>query len=114
MLSTRILHLALILCLFFVLFFASFSLRATPLTRTPTAAIDLNRASVQQLVRLPGIGPKRAEEIIHRRSKRAFQHPRELLRMKGIGAKTYRRLAPWIFVQPTRRTKPSVEAPTPP
>lgn len=111
MIADRILQLSLALALYLAVFFWVLSAQARPGTKTPTAAIDLNRASAAQLTRLPGIGPKRAEEIVALRTRRPFRHPRELLRMKGIGPKTFRRIEPWVIARPL--TTPAPRAPAP-
>jgi competence protein ComEA len=55
--------------------------------------IDLNRASVVELTRLPGIGQKRAEAIIaFRESHGGFQSVTQLLKIKGIGRAMLRKL----------------------
>jgi competence protein ComEA len=51
----------------------------------PGERIDLNRASVAELMRLPGIGRARAEAIVAHRSKRPFRSPAEVTEVKGIG-----------------------------
>jgi competence protein ComEA len=61
--------------------------------------IDLNQATVDQLAALPGIGKRTAERIILQRERRAFRRPYDLLRVKGIGPKTYERMRPWVFVR---------------
>jgi competence protein ComEA len=58
--------------------------------------INLNEASVDQLVLLPGIGDTKARAIVKYRTRRRFRIPRDLVRIKGIGRKTYRRLAPLL------------------
>lgn len=59
----------------------------------PTHKINLNTASAAQLQAIPGIGPVTAERIIaHRQQYGIFQSPQDLLRVKGIGAKTLTRI----------------------
>ncbi len=59
----------------------------------------LNRASVPDLVKLPGIGQKRAEAIVElRQRKGGFRSLRDLLRVRGFGPKTLARLAPLLVV----------------
>jgi competence ComEA-like helix-hairpin-helix protein len=54
--------------------------------------LDLNLATLQQLCTLPGIGAKKAKAIIAYREKRPFSRITQLVRVKGIGPKTVRRL----------------------
>lgn len=57
------------------------------------ALIDLNRASVAELTRLPGIGEKRAQAIVtFRESHGGFQSVTQLLKIKGIGRAMLRKL----------------------
>ncbi|MDB4995266.1 MAG: putative transport competence protein [Myxococcaceae bacterium] len=61
----------------------------------------LNLANTDDLRRLPGIGPKRAEAILALRTKIGrFHNVEELLRVKGIGRATLRRLRPLVRVDP--------------
>jgi competence protein ComEA len=46
--------------------------------------IDLNRASTAELMRLPGIGKKRALAIVAHREKRPFRRPEDVLQVKGV------------------------------
>ncbi len=55
--------------------------------------LDLNRAPPEALEALPGIGPVRARAIADARRERAFCAPGDLLRVRGIGARTLARLA---------------------
>ncbi|MCP4168310.1 MAG: ComEA family DNA-binding protein [Chloroflexi bacterium] len=58
--------------------------------------IDLNKATLDQLVTLSGIGPKTAESII---AGRPYGTVDDLLRIKGIGEKTLEKLRPYIAVE---------------
>ncbi len=51
----------------------------------PGDRIDLNRAGVTELMRLPGIGEKRAQAIVALRAKQPFRKPEDVLAVKGIG-----------------------------
>jgi len=51
----------------------------------PGERVDLNRASVAELMRLPGIGRKKAEAIAAHRAQKPFRAPSELAQVKGIG-----------------------------
>ena len=75
---------------------------------TPTR-LDVNRASVDELQRLPGIGPVLAQRMVERRNKSGgFRSVDELRRVKGIGAKRLERVKPLITVGPDREVAPTV------
>jgi competence protein ComEA len=62
--------------------------------------MDLNTASARTLQRLPGIGPAISARIVdYREAHGGFRHPREVVRVKGIGPKTYEKMAPYLFVE---------------
>lgn len=62
-------------------------------------AIDINRASAAELQQLPGIGPSKAKAIIdYREVSGGFKSPEELMKVKGIGEKTFERLKPRIHI----------------
>lgn len=61
--------------------------------------LNLNTASAQDLMLLPGIGPKKAETIIAWRDRRGkFKRVADLRRVKGFGAKTLKKLRPYLSV----------------
>ncbi|MGD8318196.1 MAG: ComEA family DNA-binding protein [Myxococcales bacterium] len=70
-----------------------------PPTEEQDSRININEASVDQLVRLPGIGPSRAEAIIAEREKRRFRRIEDILRVPGIGRKTFGRIRHSIRVR---------------
>ena len=55
-------------------------------------AVDINRAGVEELRSLPGVGPAIAERILIRRRERRFESVDDLLEVKGIGPTTLERL----------------------
>jgi competence protein ComEA len=61
--------------------------------------IVLNLASEVELTQLPGIGPSRARAILALRQRLTrFRAVEDLLRVKGIGRKTLRRLRPSVVL----------------
>ncbi|MEM1042245.1 MAG: helix-hairpin-helix domain-containing protein [Bacteroidota bacterium] len=61
--------------------------------------MNLNTASERLLQRLPGIGPALAGRITTYRSQHGdFAQPGHLVRVKGIGPKTFEKLEPYLFV----------------
>lgn len=68
-----------------------------------TERIDLNHATSDQLQQLPGIGPAKARAIIDYRFKHGpFTATVEIMRVNGIGEKTYENLRERIMVADER------------
>jgi competence ComEA-like helix-hairpin-helix protein len=64
---------------------------------TPDDPVYLNEATVEDLRRLPGIGPKRALAVLALRQRLGrFRQIEDLLRVRGIGRATLRRLRPLV------------------
>ncbi len=62
--------------------------------------MNLNTASESLLQRLPGIGPALAGRIVaYRAAHGDFAQPGHLVRVKGIGPKTFEKLEPYLFVE---------------
>ena len=63
------------------------------------AVIDINRASAADFARLPGVGPKLAQQIAAYRSKQGpFHRVEDLMIIKGIGSKKWQALRPFVCV----------------
>jgi comEA protein len=66
----------------------------------PQPVVELNTASMQDLTKLPGIGPVRAQAILDLRTRMGgFKKVDDIMRVKGIGRKTFRKLEPMLRVQ---------------
>jgi competence protein ComEA len=61
--------------------------------------VNINTASHDQLELLPGIGPGKSKAIVAYRVKKPFKDPRHLVRVKGIGRKTLKRILPFLVVK---------------
>ncbi len=60
--------------------------------------VDIRSASAQELMAIPGIGQKRADDIIEYRRQDPFENVIDLIRVSGIGAGIYRRSYPYLVV----------------
>ena len=86
--------------IFFVMVFAiSNPALAIQKTQKTTSLININTATVQQLAKLPRVGEKTAERIITFRKKNGkFKRIQDLMKVSGIGEKTFKKLAKLITV----------------
>ena len=65
----------------------------------PASPIDLNEASVDQLTELPGVGKVTAGRIVEWRDEHGpFRRVEDLMKVKGIGEKSFEKLLPSITV----------------
>src|SRR5947207_15440062 len=71
------------------------------LSQWAVAAVNLNTATKEELIALPGIGPAKAQAILdYRKANGAFKSVEELKDVKGIGAKRFEKLKPELTVAP--------------
>jgi len=74
--------------------------------------INPNTATLGSLIRLEGIGPARAFDIIRYRQQQAsedrpvFTCPHDLQAIRGIGPKTTEKIAPFLDFETTAETCP--------
>ena len=61
--------------------------------------IDVNAAGIDELMRLPGVGPVMAQNIVNARTEKPFTSVADLDRVKGIGPKTLDKLRPFVVVK---------------
>ena len=65
----------------------------------PTARVNVNTATVEQLTALPGVGPTLAARIVeHRQKSGAFRSTQEVMSVKGIGEKNFAKIEAWLSV----------------
>jgi competence protein ComEA len=89
--------------------------RRRPPSPKPAAAqgvVNINTATEEELGRLPGIGPSKARAILALRKRMGkFERVESLLRVRGIGRKTLKKLRPMLVtkgettLQPKRSAK---------
>lgn len=92
--------------------------RTTPAATSGTQAtpapspgvVNLNTATEEELVRLPGIGPSRAAAILALRQRlQRFRTVDDLQRVRGIGRATLRRLRPMLSLTGETTLPPRAE-----
>jgi competence protein ComEA len=70
--------------------------------------IDVNRVAAEDLQKLPGVGATMAQRILDARAKAPFKTVDDLRRVPGIGPKTLEKLRPFVTVgsEETEKTRP--------
>jgi len=72
-----------------------------PSDASEPAPLNLNTATEAELLALPGVGPAKAKAILaFREAHGGFQSVSQLLRIKGFGRATFKRLRPLLGVAP--------------
>ncbi|PHR29821.1 MAG: hypothetical protein COA36_02910 [Desulfotalea sp.] len=73
------------------------SVSFTTKARSATKAVNINSADKKMLTRVPGIGPVTADAILKYRKKNGkFKSANDLLNVSGIGAKTLKKMKPFL------------------
>ena len=102
---------------------ASYAADAEPANASSAQqVVNINTADVAQLTLLPRVGEKAAQRIVdYRKEHGPFRKATDLMQVKGIGAKTFERLSPYIALEGkttlsskvrSPRTKPSTKPAT--
>jgi competence protein ComEA len=89
----------------------------------PGERVDLNRASAAELMRLPGVGRKKAEAMVALRKQHPFRRAEDVTAVKGVSAKWLARVRPHLSVAeppasaaqrpPTQVARPARTGPAP-
>ena len=64
--------------------------------KTKSKTIDINYATFNEIISIPGIGPSIAQRIIEAREQKLFKSHSDLTRVKGIGPKSLKKLNSFI------------------
>lgn len=81
-----------------------FACESKPASPLPTTPININQATIEELEKLPGIGPKHAKSIMASRNARGgeLHNFDELLQIDGIGQGTIDKIRPYIVFGPPK------------
>ena len=80
-----------------------------------SGVVNINSAGADQLALLPRVGEKAAERIIAYRTEHGpFKKASDLMQVKGIGAKTFERLSPYVTVDGKTTLDTKVRSPRKP
>ncbi len=76
---------------------ASSSSGSEKLRNPGEGTVNINTAGIEEMQRLPGVGPATAQKIIdYRNSIGSFKNAEQLIDVKGIGPKTFEKMRPFI------------------
>lgn len=82
------------------------------LAAAPAAKVNINTATVQELQLLPRVGPSLAQRVVDFRTANGpFKAAEELMRVKGIGEKSFALLEPYVTVSGETSLKEKVRTP---
>jgi competence protein ComEA len=81
-------------------------------TAPASPQVNINTATAAELQLLPRVGPALSQRIIEfRTANGAFKAPEELIRVKGIGEKSFENLKPYVTVAGPTTLKDKVKLP---
>ena len=86
---------------------AAFASSAVATAGEPEAdRVNINTATEAELAYLPGVGPSTAQKIVAHRERRPFKKIEQIIRVRGIGRKTFKKMRPFLAVDgPTTAEK---------
>jgi len=86
---------------------------ALPLvSETPQQPVNINTATMTELMQLPKVGAKTAERIVaFRKEHGGFRRVEEIMNVKGIGEKSFAKLRPHMTLGGPAQAKPAASNP---
>ena len=84
---------------------------SAPVAPSDAGVVNIQTASAEQLQLLPGIGPAKAAAIVSYRDTHPFHRVEDIMRVRGIGRATFRRLRPMLSVSGGTTMTAEVSAP---
>ena len=78
-------------------------------TATGKQVVNINTATVTELAFLPGVGESKAKAIVKHRGTRPFKKVEDLMRVKGIGRKSFKEMRGYLTVQGTTTAKKKIK-----
>ena len=61
--------------------------------------LNVNEATAEQWTLLPGIGPSTAAKVVSYQKSHGFKQVAHVMRVKGIGRKTFERIKPYLALE---------------
>ena len=101
-----------ILALTLVLLSMSAAAIAAEPSAAPAGVVNINTAEASQLALLPRVGEKVAQRIVEYRTEHGpFKKATDLMQVKGIGAKTFEGLSPYVTIEGKSTLSSKVRSP---
>jgi competence protein ComEA len=92
----------------FILAVLVFAVAAQCKKTPPSAPVDLNTATVAELVQIPGIGPETARSIVQFREKSGpFKRVEDLLAIRGITPRKLKQIKPYATIAAANPARPA-------
>ncbi|MCP4676849.1 MAG: helix-hairpin-helix domain-containing protein [Deltaproteobacteria bacterium] len=76
---------------------------------SPGVTININTATITELGYLPGVGESKAEAIVKYRTNRQFKKIEDLMRVKGIGRKSFKKMRAYLSVKGETTAKKKIK-----